>query len=306
MKFAFLHEEWPEAIAEIEAAGHERVHDLTQADFLVFSGGGDGFPDPLPANIRWVQAPFAGVDALIDSGALKPGEVRWANASGLYDDTVAESTIGLLLAQLHMHKTVTLAKSFSVREKMDQQKDWLFEDKTVAIIGAGGIGVKLIEMLSGFKVRTIAVNRSGRPVQGADETFALADAEHVWSTADYFVLLMPLTKETHGMVNADLMAKMKSTAVVVNVGRGPLINTDDLVVALRDGTIAGAALDVTDPEPLPDGHPLWELENCLITPHVANTSQAIRERTGGLTVSNAAAFAAGSRMPNEVDLESGY
>lgn len=304
MKFAFLHQDWPEAIAEITAAGHERVTDLEQADFLVFSGG--DFPDPLPENIKFVQAPFAGVDALLDSGALKPGKVRWANASGLYDDTVAESTIGLLLAQLHMHKTVTLAKSFSVREKMDEQKDWLFEDKTVAIIGAGGIGVKLIEMLSGFQVKTIAVNRSGRPVTGADETFALADAEHVWGQADYFVLLMPLTEETRSMVNAEVFAKMKSTAVVVNVGRGPLINTDDLVQALTEGTIAGAALDVTDPEPLPDGHPLWELENCLITPHVANTSQAIRERTGGLTVANAAAFEAGDKMPNEVDVESGY
>lgn len=304
MKFAFLHQDWPDAIAEITAAGHERVTDLEQADFLVFSGG--DFPDPLPENIKFVQAPFAGVDALLESGALKPGKVRWANASGLYDDTVAESTIGLLLAQLHMHKTVTLAKSFSVQEQLDEQKDWLFEDKTVAIIGAGGIGIKLIEMLSGFKVKTIAVNRSGRDVAGADQTFALADAEHVWGQADYFVLLMPLTDETRGMVGAETFAKMKSTAVVVNVGRGPLVNTDDLVQALTDGTIAGAALDVTDPEPLPDGHPLWELENCLITPHVANTSRAIRERTGGLTVTNAAAFEAGEKMPNEVDLESGY
>ncbi|AGF73185.1 D-isomer specific 2-hydroxyacid dehydrogenase family protein [Corynebacterium halotolerans] len=306
MKFAFLPTEWPESIAEIEEAGHEHVTDLGQADFLVFNGGAGAFPDPLPDNIRYVQATFAGVDALRDAGSLKPGEVRWANASGLYDDTVAESTIALLLAQLHMHKTATLAGSFSVRGKMDEGKDWLFQNKTVAIIGAGGIGVRLIEMLRGFNVRTIAVNRSGRQVAGADETHRLSEAGHVWGEADYFVLLMPLTDETRRMVNADVFAKMKDTAVVVNVGRGQLIDTDDLVRALADGTIAGAALDVTDPEPLPDGHPLWELENCVITPHVANTSGAIRERAGRLTVVNAAAFAAGERMPNEVDLEAGY
>lgn len=306
MRFAFLPAEWPEAIAEIEAAGHEHVTDLGQADFLVFNGGPADFPDPLPTNIRYVQATYAGVDALVDAGVLTPGEVRWANASGLYDDTVAESTIALLLSQLHMHKTAIEAKSFSVRERMEQGKSWLFEDKTVAVIGAGRIGVKLIEMLHAFNVRTVAVNRSGRPVEGAHETHALADADHVWSEADCFVLLMPLTGATRGMVDAELLAKMKPSAVVVNVGRGPLIDTDDLVQALTDGTIAGAALDVTDPEPLPDGHPLWSLENCLITPHVANTSVAIRERTGRLAVANAAAFEAGERMPNEVDPEAGY
>lgn len=306
MKFAFLPEEWPESIAEIEQAGHEHVTDLEAADFLVFAGGPQDFPDPLPGNIKYVQATFAGVDALLDAGVLQPGEVRWANASGLYADTVAESSIALLLAQLHMHKTATLAKSFSVREQMDAGKSWLFENKTVAIIGAGGIGKKLIEMLSGFKVRTIAVNRSGREVAGADETYALDQATHVWGEADHFVLLMPLTADTRGMVNAELMAKMKDTAVIINAGRGPLINTQDLVQALESGTIAGAGLDVTDPEPLPDGHPLWELENCLITPHVANTARAIRQRAGQLTVVNAAAFEAGEQMPNEVDLESGY
>ena len=108
------------------------------------------------------------------------------------------------------------------------------------------------------------------------------------------------------MINRDTLAQMKPSAVVVNVARGPLVNTDDLAEALRDGTIAGAALDVTDPEPLPDDHPLWDIETCMITPHTANTYTIIQERTGRLVVDNAAAFEAGERMPNEVDLEAGY
>ncbi len=306
MKFAFLPDPWPATITEVEAAGHEHVTDLEQAEFLVFNGGPADFPADLPGNVRYVQATYAGVDALNDAGLITPGELRWANASGLYDDTVAESTIALLLAQLHMHKTVTLAKSFRVRDDIDRNKSWLFDDKTVAVIGAGRIGVKLIDMLGVFGVRTVAVTRSGREVPGADETYAMADADHVWSEADYFVLLMPLTDETRGLVDAEVLAKMKESAVVVNVGRGPLIDTDALVDALSDGTIAGAALDVTDPEPLPDGHPLWDLENCLITPHTANTDRAIRERAGGLIVANAAAFEAGERMPNEIDPANGY
>ncbi|QGU05268.1 D-isomer specific 2-hydroxyacid dehydrogenase family protein [Corynebacterium comes] len=306
MKFAFQPQQWPDAIAEIEAAGHEYVENVNDADFLVFNGGPDKFPDPLPSNIRYVQAAFAGVDALYDAGLVRPGDVRWACASGLYDDTVAESTIGLILAQMHMHKTVTLAKSFSVRREIDANKQWLFDGKTVAIIGAGRIAAKLIEMLPVFGVRIVAVTRSGRDVPGADESHAMADAGHVWGTADVFIILAPLTDETRHMINRDVFAQMKPSAVVVNVARGPLVDTDDLVEALQSGQIAGAALDVTEPEPLPDGHPLWDMPNCVITPHTANTFSIIQKRMGGLVVANAAAFEAGERMPNEVNLETGY
>ena len=297
---------WPDAIAEIEAAGHTFVEDVHDADFLVFNGGPGKFPDPLPENIRYVQATFAGIDALHEAGLIRPGGVRWACASGLYDDTVAESTIAILLAQMHMHKMITLAGEWSVRRDVDKRKQWLFDNKTVAIIGAGRIAVKLIEMLSVFGVRIIAVTRSGRTVDGADESYAIADVDRVWGQADVVVVLAPLTPETRHMINRDVFGKMRSNAVLVNVARGPLVHTDDLVEALRNGTIAGAALDVTEPEPLPDDHPLWDIETCMITPHTANTYTIIQERTGRLVVENAAAFEAGERMPNEVNLDAGY
>lgn len=306
MKFAFQPQEWPDAIAEIEAAGHTYVEDVHDADFLVFNGGPGKFPDPLPENIRYVQATFAGIDALHEAGLIRPGGVRWACASGLYDDTVAESTIAILLAQMHMHKMITLAGEWSVRRDVDKRKQWLFDNKTVAIIGAGRIAVKLIEMLSVFGVRIIAVTRSGRTVDGADESYAIADVDRVWGKADVVVVLAPLTPETRHMINRDVFGKMRSNAVLVNVARGPLVHTDDLVEALRNGTIAGAALDVTEPEPLPDDHPLWDIETCMITPHTANTYTIIQERTGRLVVENAAAFEAGERMPNEVNLDAGY
>ncbi|SMG06540.1 Phosphoglycerate dehydrogenase [Corynebacterium pollutisoli] len=306
MKFAFQPQQWPDAIAEIEAAGHTFVEDVHDADFLVFNGGPGKFPDPLPENIRYVQATFAGIDALHEAGLIRPGGVRWACASGLYDDTVAESTIAILLAQMHMHKMITLAGQWSVRRDVDKRKQWLFDNKTVAIIGAGRIAVKLIEMLSVFGVRIIAVTRSGRMVDGADESYAIADVDRVWGKADVVVVLAPLTPETRHMINRDVFGKMRSNAVLVNVARGPLVHTDDLVEALRNGTIAGAALDVTEPEPLPDDHPLWDIETCMITPHTANTYTIIQERTGRLVVENAAAFEAGERMPNEVNLDAGY
>ena len=232
--------------------------------------------------------------------------MRWSNAAGVYDSTVAESTIGLLLAQLHSHKRVAFAKSWDVRDEAEANTTFLFEDKTVAIIGAGGIGKKLISMLQGFGPKIIAVNRSGKPVDGADEVFTFDQIDEVWPAADYFVMLAPLTPETHHMVDADALEKMPQHAVVVNVGRGPLVDTDALTEALKNGVIAGAGLDVTDPEPLPDGHPLWDEINCVITPHLANPPYSVRKRIGAHTVEVVKAFEAGEPLPTEVDPTLGY
>lgn len=304
MKFIFAPHQWEDTIADIQAGGHEHVSDLNEADLLFYNGSAPEFPD-LPDNIKIVQTSMAGIDALVRRGVVTD-RARWANAGGLYADTVAESTVALLLAQLHRHNVTARRKTWSVRGEVQRTKDWLHDGKTVAIMGAGGIGVRLIELLKPFGVHSIAVNNSGRPVTGADETFAMADADHVWSEADYFVLIMPLTESTTGIVNAQTLAKMKPTAVVVNVGRGPLIVTDDLVAAIKNGTIAGAALDVTDPEPLPDGHPLWELEDVVLTPHTANTDERIRSLTGPLTLRNIELFEAGEKMETEVDVVAGY
>lgn len=299
-----LPETWENTIAEVEKEGHEFVRELSDADFLIFTGGPGDLPE-IPDNLKWIQLPFAGVDAFSTAGALSD-KVRWANASGTYGPTVAESSMGLLLAVLHQHKTVTLAKTWDVRDEVAAGTDWLHANKTVALVGAGGIAKEMIPMLKPFRTRIIAVNNSGRPVAGADETVPMEQADHVWGEADYFIVLLPLTEQTHHFFNKDLFARMKKTAVVVNAGRGPLVNTDDLVAALQDGEIAGAALDVTDPEPLPDGHPLWDMNNALITPHTANTPERIEALSGALTVENARAFEAGERMPHEVDVAAGY
>ncbi|AGF73186.1 D-isomer specific 2-hydroxyacid dehydrogenase family protein [Corynebacterium halotolerans] len=304
MKFAMGPGVWRGTVEELVAAGHEHVTDLNRAEFLVYTGG--PLPRPLPRNIKWIQYTFSGVDRLIEAGVMVPGEVRWANAAGVYGRPVAEIAMSLLLSQLHQHKAAALAGSFRVREELDARQGWLFADTTVAIIGAGGIAKELIPMLRAFGVRIVAVNRSGREVEGADETHPISEAGHVWGQADAFVLLMPLTEETDGMVDRDIFAQMKTSAVVVNVGRGPLVVTDDLVEALRTGQIAGAAMDVTDPEPLPDGHPLWGMDNCTITPHIAATGRIAQQLIAPQIIANAAAFAAGERMPTEVDVEAGY
>ncbi|WIM70326.1 D-isomer specific 2-hydroxyacid dehydrogenase family protein [Corynebacterium suedekumii] len=303
MKFTMYPGVWDNVVAEVEEAGHEFVSDLHQAEFLIYAGG--RLPDPLPENIGFVQFVFSGIDRLVDAGVIQPG-TRWANAAGAYGRPVAEIAMTLLLAQLHQVKAAGMAASFQARGPIDAAQGWLFDGPTVAIVGAGGIADGLIPMLRPFGVRIIAVNRSGRAVEGADETVAMADAEWVWSEADAFVLAMPLTEQTRGVVDAERFAQMKESAVVVNVGRGELIVTDDLVEALRTGQIAGAAMDVTDPEPLPDGHPLWRLPTCTITPHIAATGRIASRLITPTILANAAAFEAGERMPTEVHLRKGY
>lgn len=306
MKFAFLPTPKDTPIAQLEAAGHEHVALDDDPDMVIFGGGPDDFPDELPESVQVVQVVYAGVEALLERGILAKHAaqgVRFANAGGLYDDTVAESTLALLLAVEHRLKAVRPEWN---NTQLFQEKEYLFDHKHLALIGAGGIGKTLIRFLEPFGMAITAVNRSGNPVAGADHTVAMKDAGSVWSQADYFVLLTPLTPETRHLVDAERIAQMKDTAVVVNVGRGPLVDTEALTQALRDGALRGAALDVTEPEPLPADHPLWGLDNCVITPHTANIPRFMDRRIGGLAVKNWERFAAGETMLTEVDVEAGY
>ena len=302
MKFAFLPKPWDAVVDDLTEHGHTLVDLDESPDVLVFRGDPEDFPEELPPSVKLVQMAYAGVEKLVEAGVLDP-EVPTANAAGIYDDTVAESALALLLGVLQRHKAVTPQWN---EQQMFDEKDYLFDNKKVAIVGAGGIGKKLIQFLEPFGPEIIAVNRSGNPVPGATRTVAMDDAQGVWSEADYFVLIAPLTKQTHHMVNEEVLRAMKPNAVVVNVGRGPLVDTEALTKALQEGTIAGAGLDVTDPEPLPEDHPLWQMDRCLITPHTANIPRYMQARVGELTRRNWEALQEGKPMPTQVDVEEGY
>ena len=303
MKFTMISRPWDNVIEEVAAAGHEYVDSVDDADFIIYSGG--PLPDPLPENVRFIQWVFTGVEQLVGAGVMKPG-TRWANAAGVFAKPVAEHAMALILASLHQYKYVFEKSSFSIRREMDSRQDWLFLNKRVAIFGAGGIGRELISMLRPFGPHITAVNRSGRPVEGADETVAMAEADHVWGEADIVVLVTPLTFETIGMVNAEVLDRMKESAYLINVGRGGLVVTDDLVDALSNRRIRGAGLEVVDPEPLPEEHALWHLDNVVLTPHVAALGSVARAMIAPTIIANAAAVERGERMPTEVDVEAGY
>lgn len=282
------------------------VCDLDDApDALVWTDGPDSFPESLPRSVRWVQLPAAGVERWLSEGIVRAHpQVMWTSAAGAYSATVAEHALMLLLAgvrALPAHLEATSWKPEAFFPTLGTLRG-----STIGIIGAGGIGRALIPMLAALGARALAVTRSGRPVPGAVETYPVERIDEIWHLADHFVVAAPSTTETEQLVGAPELAAMKPTAWVINVARGRLIDTEALVEALRQGTIAGVGLDVTDPEPLPDGHPLWSMPNAMITPHDSNPPAVRIPAYLEHVTENVTRFASGLDPVAVIDPSAGY
>lgn len=283
-------------------SGRGQVVDLDSARVLVWTGDVAGFPDPLPDHIEWVQLRLAGIESFLDAGLLDEKRI-WTNASGFYAENVAEHALALLLAGLRQIN-VAVRRHWD-KEAIDTAVRSL-HGSTVAIIGAGGIARSLIPRLAACGAGVIAVNHSGRPVDGAMETLPSDRVDEVWSRCDHVVLAAPATDETRHMINAKTLAALPSHAWLVNVARGPLVDEAALYEALTSGAIGGAALDVTDPEPPAEDNPLWDLANVIITPHVANPSSGLTRTLAPWVAENLRRFAAGDDMLARVDPTASY
>ncbi|MBS9371225.1 D-isomer specific 2-hydroxyacid dehydrogenase family protein [Rhodococcus sp. B50] len=289
-------------LAAAIVSGGGTLSELDEADALVWDGGAEEFPD-LPDRVRWVQLTYAGIEPFFRASVIDDRRL-WANASGVYADNVAEYAVGALLVGLRQFHASVAAKRWS-KDVLDPRVRTL-HGSTVAIVGAGGIGRAMIPRLHAFGADVVAVNRSGRPVDGAKVTLPADRTAEVWSMADHFVIAAPATAETDRLVDAAALGAMPDSAWLVNVARGNLVDTDALVKALGDGAIAGAVLDVTDPEPLPDGHPLWDLDNAVITPHIANTRSRLTQTFAPTLEENVRRFIAGEELIAQVDPHAGY
>lgn len=248
-------------------------------------------------SVRWVQLPSAGIESMVE---LVDETRTWTCAKGSYARPVAEHALALALAGLRQLPTRVVARSWG-----PQAGTSLFGQR-VTVVGGGGIAQALLDLLAPFEVEVTVVNRSGNPVPGAAHTEPVSRLDGALPGALVVVLALSLTPETRGIIGAEQLRLMEQTAWLVNVARGGHINTEALVSALSEGTIAGAALDVTDPEPLPDGHPLWELPNCLITPHTADTIEMVLPLLAERIRTNVARFAAGEPLVGLVDPVAGY
>lgn len=251
------------------------------------------------SSARWVQLPFAGVERVAAAGLLDPART-WTSAKGAYAEPVAEHALALALAGLRQLRKRIKARSWGEQEGIS------LYDQPVTILGAGGITTSLLELLAPMRVAaTVVRNRLGE-VPGAARTVGPDGLDDALASAQVVFLALALTPATEHIIGAVQLAAMRPDAWLVNVARGRHVDTEALVAALTAGTIGGAALDVTDPEPLPDGHPLWDLERCIITPHTADTWEMTEPLLARRIRDNVIRFAAGQPLVGVVDPALGY
>lgn len=291
----------PQWVLDAVRAGGAEVVSLEDAEALVWTDPRDahGLEQSLltAPQLVWVQVPFAGVENfvhLIDDSRV------WTCGKGVYAEPVAEHALALMLAG--MRHVAGYARS---NEWTGPHGKNLLGAR-VTIVGGGGIAESLVRLLDPFHCRITVVRKNVDHIEGVAEVVDHGHLIDALTGADVVVLALALTPETQGLISRAELEVMESHAWLVNVARGGHIVTDDLVWALQERRIAGAALDVTDPEPLPSHHVLWSLDNCIITPHVGNTPEMAVPLLAERIRFNVAQFVHGDPLVGTVDPNSGY
>jgi phosphoglycerate dehydrogenase-like enzyme len=237
---------------------------------------------------------------------MENDRIVFTNMQGAHGPAIAEHVFAMLLSltrQLPRHREAQAEGRWS----RDRDGMSALAGRTLLVVGLGGIGTEVARRADAFDMRVLATARSAREAPAFVDHLGVADElDALLPEADVVVLCLPLTDATRGLFDAQRIARMKAGAYLLNIARGPIVDTDALIAALRDGRLAGAGLDVTDPEPLPDGHPLFALENVVITPHVAGAGEITAERRSAVFRENLRRFGAGEPLINVVDKEAGY
>jgi len=292
-----------EYLREAVIAGGGALAEPSDADALVWTtpDDADGLAALLDANpgIAWVQLPFAGIEPLVDVVHAHP-ERAWTSGKGVYAEPVAEMALALLLAGMRNLGPYAAATAWTGPAGRN------LTGAKVAVLGGGGITEALLPMLAPFGADVTVVRRTPDPLPGATRVLGPERTDTALTGADAVVLALALTPDTIGVLDARTLALLAPGAAVVNVARGGHIVTDDLVAALRSGQVGSAGLDVTDPEPLPEGHPLWALPNVIITPHVGNTPEMAVPLLSARLTDNVRRWAAGQALIGVVDPDAGY
>ncbi|HEY2331711.1 MAG TPA: NAD(P)-dependent oxidoreductase [Acidimicrobiales bacterium] len=290
-------------LADAITAGGGRRVDVDEADVLVWTD--PDAPEALSTvlaehpDIRWVQLPWAGVEPYVATIRAHP-ERTWTCAKGAYAEPVAELALTLLLAGFR--GLGTYARTASWGPPLGHN----LTGTRVVVAGGGGIAESLLRLLAPFECQVTVVRRRPQPMLGAATVVGLDDLDAALDGADALVLALALTAETDGLVGRRRLGLLADHAWLVNVARGRHVVTDDLVEALRDGRLGGAGLDVTEPEPLPAGHPLWSMSNVLITPHVGDTPEMAVPLLSARVGDNLRRWADGRPLVGAVDPAGGY
>jgi phosphoglycerate dehydrogenase-like enzyme len=249
--------------------------------------------------LRWIQLTTAGYDGILFHGV--PQSVEVTNAGHSHGPVVAEHAIMLLAALTRRLPLFAEPQARHVFDRSIAPKLATLEDSTVAVLGYGGIGRETARRAKAFGARVIAIARSAREDDFADAIVPSTQLHAVLAEADSLVVTAALTDETRGMIGRSALAAMKQGGILVNIARGPIVDTAALIEVLHSGHLSGAGLDVTDPEPPPADHPLWSCPNLIVTPHVAALgSAAVRRRIAALVMENLGRFLVGEALLHRV------
>jgi phosphoglycerate dehydrogenase-like enzyme len=290
-------------LVDAVAAGGGEVGHVGAADALVWTDPDDptGLDQVLDEHPRlgWIQLPWAGIEPY--AGVVRAHADRtWTCGKGVYAEPVAEHALALALAGRRHLGPYARARTWTAG-----RGEYLLGTR-VTIVGGGGIARSLLRLLAPFGCDVTVVRRSPGALEGAGRVVPPERLDEALAGADVVVLALALVAETAGLIDARRLALLAPGACLVNVARGAHVVTDDLVEALRDGPLGSAGLDVTDPEPLPDGHPLWDLPNVIVTPHTANTAEMAVPLLAARVTDNVRRWLAGDPLVGPVDPKLGY
>lgn len=256
------------------------------------------------SRVRWIQIWSAGVDRLPLS-RLEERDIILTNASGVHSIPISEHIFAVMLAYT---RNLPQAVRKQSEKTWDSSGRFLeLSGKTIVIAGVGQIGSAAAQVAKAFGMTTVGVRRSGKSDPGIDVMYRTDELDKALQAGDFVINILPLTPETEGLFDAGRFAAMKDHAFFVNVGRGPTVDTTALVEALQSGKLAGAALDVFEEEPLPESHPLWSLENVIVTPHTAGDTEHYSDRVLEIFLDNLKAYCEGAPLErNVIDYERSY
>lgn len=257
--------------------------------------------------LRWIQTLGAGVDQLLGHELLAREQLTITNASGVHPEPIAEHTFLLMLA---------LTRDLPRVLSQQRERRWdaapfragvpLLAGSSLGILGVGAIGLRIAQLAAAFGMRVYGLRRSGEPAPHVERMYRPSELHALLRESQYLVNVLPLTAETRGMLGPQEFAQLRPGSVLINVGRGPTVQTESLLSALDSGQLAGAGLDVTDPEPLPPEHPLWLRPNVIITPHYSGGRPGYLDHVTQLFVANLERYRKGEPLENVVDVAAGY
>jgi phosphoglycerate dehydrogenase-like enzyme len=264
---------------------------------------------PRAARLRWIHVSAAGVGSLLFP-ALVESPILLTNGRGLHAVSMAEHAIGMMLA---FARKLHLARDLQRERRWEQVRMWTdpppfgqLAGGTLGLVGLGAVGSAVAERAAALGLHVIAVRRHPAGPAPAHEQWGLERLPAMLERADWVVLAAPHTQATRGLIGAAELARMRPGAVLVNLGRGALVDETALVAALRGGRLGGAALDVTREEPLPAASPLWDMPNVILTPHTSGLGPRYWERAVEQFAANLELFLAGRPLFNVVDKRAGY